>query len=117
VPFPSASCISFDEQALDLALEWSLAGRSPTCDKLMIEAIRRRLAVDGWEDAALFCVSIQQSHSLGLTPWQTAPCDVDPDSPRPGDEEAAELLRRMAAAGISIFHPDPIQALAKVKSS
>jgi hypothetical protein len=70
-----------------------------------------------WFAVATLAVHDCQVRSLALRPWQTAPMHVaDPDNPKPGDEEAAELLRRLLAAGLSRFEPSPIEALAAAEA-
>jgi hypothetical protein len=52
-----------------------------------------------------------------LKPWQPPPCRVRagdleaPPSDVFGCREAAELLQRMLALGISRWHPDPLKAI------
>ena len=90
-----------DEAALVLALDRvtrraELERREQVADKLREE---------GWRAAAEFCASVQQSETLRLRPWQQPPCNIDPDLFAPSEAAAAELLRRMLAAGVSRFTP------------
>jgi hypothetical protein len=64
-----------------------------------------------WYAAARFAAYSVQIDSLHLRPWESPPCVVDEDSPEPGDEVAANFLRRMLALGISRFDPDPLAAI------
>jgi hypothetical protein len=66
----------------------------------------------------LFAVGLLQTRSLRLRPWEAPPCDTRSGDPaalygsRPGE---VELLRRMTAAGVSRYHPSPLQALAAIE--
>lgn len=70
-----------------------------------------------WIRIATRLVSVAQSANLHLRPWQAAPIDtcddglVDDDCYGRRSGEVA-LRRRMVAAGVSIFEPDPERALA-----
>lgn len=79
---------------------------------------------DGWTSAAMFAAYCLRMKSLALKPWQIAPMDIDDadnadDGRGPvqagfdGRYEAAALLKRMLAAGISRFDGDPEAALAR----
>jgi hypothetical protein len=63
-----------------------------------------------------------QSKNLNLTPWQSPPfraslCDLDkPFGDPSGKHESAELLQRLRGAGLSIFEPHPLQALAPAEA-
>ena len=70
------------------------------------------LAHDGWAETASFASYHVQSKALGLLPWQEPPCDGDSEQP---DPDATRLMEKMLAAGISKYHPDPLQALAEAK--
>ena len=89
------------------------------------EQIKEKLREESWEEVAIFCAECCQERSLHLKPWQIPPCTIEnPDDPNAGAlrsdypglasdgrREAAALLKRMLAAGISRFHPDPLAAL------
>jgi hypothetical protein len=91
------------------------------------ERINRTLAKEGLakagHDAAYRC----QYDALKLRPWDMTPscinpCEIDamiargPNDPTPhSDYNAAVLLRKMLAAGISRWEPDPMVALAQAK--
>ena len=54
--------------------------------------------------------------ALKLYPWQQPPCDADED----GDDgeingDGVKLLRKMLAAGLTRYEPDPLAALEAVK--
>ena len=78
------------------------------------------LKTDPWSEVGEFAAMHCQTRALGLPPWQFAPCCInDPDAELavPGGNDlhgrkaAAELLKRMLAAGVSRWDPDPLQAL------
>jgi hypothetical protein len=92
-----------DKAALDLALETVLRGKEPG----RADQVRDMLREDGWEYAAKFCSSLLQRQRLQLKPWDKPPCRLD----SPDDSPAGRLLRRMLAAGMSRYDPNPIQVL------
>ena len=55
-----------------------------------------------------------QSDTLKLRPWQLPPCTAKQDDPNERDKEA-QALRKMLAAGLSRYEPDPLAALGKVR--
>ena len=70
-----------------------------------------------WEEVASFAASCCQSRTLKPYPWQSPPCYVAEDD---GDDceinaDAVKLLRKMLAAGVSRYEPDPLAALAAAK--
>jgi hypothetical protein len=75
-----------------------------------------------WQAAAEFASCSVQREALRLKPWQLAPCEVDAgDVDAPGYEhrrtaQAAKLLRRLLAAGLSRWEPDPLGALNEADS-
>jgi hypothetical protein len=86
---------------------------------------RRAAQLDGmlaerpWLEVAQFAAYCCQTDALRLKPWERPPCHGDYPS-RPGNplnlasaRAAASLLKRMRAAGISKYHPDPLAALAE----
>jgi hypothetical protein len=81
-----------DEAALDLAWE-TFREREPNTD-------RKRFAV----------YSLQYGN-LQLKPWQRPPVQLDLDAD-PRSCDCQKILKRMARAGISRFHPNPLAALA-----
>jgi hypothetical protein len=81
------------------------------------DQIDHMLGREDWFGAARFAAYGAQSRTLKLKPWQPPPCWVragDLEEPF-GDvfraREAAELLQRMLALGISRYHPDPLKAI------
>jgi hypothetical protein len=96
-----------DMVALQLAIVKARAG-----NKQRARQLDEMLTDRGWLAAAEFAAYCCQFDTLHLKLWQTPPCCVrDENEPRVGEEEAAKLLRRMAKAGISRWHPDPLAAL------
>lgn len=108
-----------DRAALKLAIETYSAWDIGCAEQ--IKALMRR---DGWPRAAVFAASCCQSDVLDLKPWQIPPCHIlnadnpddglGPDQPGPasdGRHQAAQLLRRMLALGVSKYHPDPLAAI------
>jgi hypothetical protein len=68
----------------------------------------------GWPEAAASAVHHLQIKNLVLKPWQCPPCDCHSDEIGPGyGRSRGEVLlrRRMLAAGLSLYEPDPIAAL------
>jgi hypothetical protein len=62
-----------------------------------------------WLEAAeAACYSLQYDN-LKLLPHQSPPSSVALDDDR--DRDATELLRRLLAAGLSRYEPDPLKAL------
>jgi hypothetical protein len=80
------------------------------------EQIDAMVAEDGWQYAAEFAAHVLQVRALSLRPWETPPCSEDADDPD-GDKAAQALLREMLAAGVSRYHPNPVQALEAKKRS
>jgi hypothetical protein len=86
--------------------------------------INRRLDPERWFLAARSAAYVCQCDALRPEPWQPVPANeyvsvTDDDSeygPVMGRAAAAELLRRLLAAGLSRYEPDPIEALARVEA-
>ena len=89
----------------------SLSGGSPARTRYAIAAICR---------GARHC----QSRNLGLKPWENLPLWIDdlaaalcePFDDQTGTREAAELLKKMLAAELSKYEPDPIRAIAEAEA-
>jgi hypothetical protein len=107
-----------DHLALELALEQfrEKSGR--------VEEIDQIFAARPWREVAEFAAYYMQMATLNLKPWQIPPCWItDPDNPincqspaeseqqYEGRQEAARLLRQMRDAGVSRWHPDPLNAI------
>jgi hypothetical protein len=88
-----------------------------TFSALDAEQIDHMLAREDWFEVARFAAYSCQYRTLKLKPWQPPPCRVRAGDleAQPGDvfgcREAAELLQRMLALGISRWHPDPLKAI------
>ena len=77
--------------------------------KRQFEALRARGR--SYQQIARLASYVEQCRNLELRPHEVAPCWViDPDDPRI-DQEAAKLVREMLKAGVSQYHPNPMQAI------
>jgi hypothetical protein len=94
------------------------------------ERINEKLAQEGLEKAGRDAAYACQYATLRLRPWDWTPSWVEPSqidaiiargkdntAPQQGDYNAAVLLRKMLAAGISRWEPDPMEALAKKRGA
>jgi hypothetical protein len=104
-----------DLDALTRALE--IARRDPRRAKQLEDKEKTY----GWADAAHLAAYACQCDALKLRPWQDPPMYGDStdgvdDFPNAGRSSAADLLRRLLAAGLSRFEPDPKQALARAET-
>jgi hypothetical protein len=105
-----------DREALKRALK--LARAESEAEREHLAGILSR---QGWQEAATRAAYFLQCRALRLKPWQAPPLDCNGES-APGvygcqPEEAAALVRRMLAAGLSIFDPDPLGALERAESA
>ena len=108
-----------DREALERALEQERQ-MSSSADRVHLD---EQLKCRGWfsvaEDAAYIC----QRKNLQLKLWQPVPFYITDiagtiakgDDGISGDYRAALLLKRMLAAGLSRYEPDPVRALARAK--
>jgi hypothetical protein len=94
-----------DKAALESAMQ--IARREPGRS----EQLDAKLETESWFDVAWFAAGCVQGRALHLRPWEESPCHVDEDDPQERDKQAQALLRRMLAAGVSRYHPDPLRAL------
>jgi hypothetical protein len=104
-----------DLDALTRAME--IARRDPRTAK----QLENKEKIYGWADAARFAAYCCQCDALKLRPWQDPPMYGDStdgidDFPNAGRAAAADLLRRLLAAGLSRFEPDPMKALARAET-
>jgi hypothetical protein len=65
---------------------------------------------EAWTEVAEGCAYSEQIEALGLRPWEDPPMYGGLDG---SQHRAAELLRKMLAAGLSRWEPDPVAALAE----
>jgi hypothetical protein len=85
--------------------------------------IEQKLRDEPWEDVARFAAYSCQCDALNPEPWQPVPAndyvvtDRDDEGPVMGRKAAAELLRRLLAAGLSRYEPDPINALERAEAT
>jgi hypothetical protein len=108
-----------DRAALELALKLTRA------EPNRAEQIEWKLKEDGWLATAMFASYHRQCDALNLCD-EIPPCDIDdPDvalkGPNEGPwcwgaHEAARLVKRMMAHGISRFHPSPLEAIEAAKA-
>jgi hypothetical protein len=110
-----------DREALERAID--MARRESPAQRKQIDDM---LAKDGWDETARFAAYACQDGNLKLAPWQMPPCwirgNLDALLAAPvtghdhrGQRQAALLLKRLLAAGLSKYEPDPEAALAKAE--
>src|SRR5262245_56299866 len=68
-----------------------------------------------WDLVADMACHICQARALSLKPWQCSPSSADENDPNERDKDAQKLLRKMLAANVSRYDPDPLAALKKKK--
>ena len=110
-----------DEAALLLAVE-SMRGMG----RLQRAQIDGMLARQPFFASARFASYYMQTENLSLMPWETPPVWIDDieaalaaddeDADTKKIREAALLLQRMLALGISRYHPDPLHAIAEAEA-
>ena len=98
-----------DRDALERAMQ--IAQRDP----VRAEQLQAKLEDEPWVEVAKFASYSCQYDALALKPWQEPPCVADEDNPDEQDKKAQHLLRKMLAAGVSRYDPDPLKALAGAK--
>src|SRR5262245_10734916 len=98
---------SKDDIALKRAMQIASQG------KLRKQQLDDMLRDRDWYEVASFAASCCQSQALQLKPWQSPPCVCDEDDPDERDKQGQALLKRMLAARISRYDPDPLAALEK----
>jgi len=104
-----------DIAALTLAIEYTR--RDPSRN----EQLDSMLQDGSWIEVAEFASYHCQMETLRLDPADSPPCWInDPDATLAGKNddawcygahEAARLVKKMQALGISKYHPDPIKAI------
>jgi hypothetical protein len=84
---------------------------------------RFREAKEPWEKIGLHAASRCQCRALKLAPWQTAPCDAEPNQideagfEHRGTAVASALLGKLLTANLSRYEPDPERALATIEQA
>jgi hypothetical protein len=110
-----------DRQALERAIE--IRRQESAAERQWLDELLKERT---WRDVAESCVYGCQCKALQLKPWEAPPITVrhDPDEvlqwkdhPRPSYLRAAQLLKRLLAAGLSRYEPDPLRALERVEAS
>jgi hypothetical protein len=100
-----------DRDALKRAIEMARTLLEP----IIAEAVDRMSKSGTLEEAGRYASYHLQMKSLRLRPWMCPPCDsddkVDPTGLSGGKPEEVALRRRMIAAGLSVYEPDPLGAL------
>jgi hypothetical protein len=104
-----------DKAAMQRAIEM-LRGRGGE-DRRQIEEM---LSERGFAEAGPFAAYSLQCSRLALKPWMAPPCHAheeveltDCDDSYGNRRAEVELLRRLLAAGLSRWEPDPVAALKK----
>jgi hypothetical protein len=92
-----------DRDALQRALDMTLA------EPDRAEQLQHKLQNNGWHEAAKFAAYHQQVKNLRLQPWQSPPCSAGTRTYV--DEEILEISRRLVRLGLSLFEPDPLDAI------
>jgi len=108
-----------DREALTRAIEICRTPRKD--DPGRPEQIDHFLATRPWFNVATFAAQCCQRDALRPKLWQPTPCriaDVEATLARGNDGingayAAAKLLKRMLAAGLSRYEPEPLKALAE----
>jgi hypothetical protein len=105
-----------DDEALQLCIDNTLAEGGAA--RMQIED--KLASGEPWDGVGRFCAYSCQCRNLRLPPWLPTPSKVDETLGRaPGwsrtDPATLVLLKRMLAAGISRYHPDPLKALAEAE--
>ena len=85
--------------------------------------INQMRRTDPFEEIGTFAVQHCQSRNLGLKPWENLPLWIDdlaaalcePFDDQTGTREAAELFKKMLAAGLSKYEPDPLAAIGEAE--
>jgi hypothetical protein len=110
--------MSYEEASAEadaVAMEEALA--KALADPREREGVLARLQEGRRQDAVEYAVYALQYAALGLRVWEMPPFSCDADDPEPDDCDvrSQKILRRMLAAGISRYDPDPLKALAAAR--
>ena len=101
IPGGKMALTKIDKAALELAME---IARKDASTRKQLDA---KLKDESWQAVAEFAAYGCQIRSLKLRPWQDPPCFGDPDGLKTEDQ----LARRLIDAGVSVWHPSPLEAL------
>jgi hypothetical protein len=110
-----------DRDALARAL---IAGRAESPGRA--KQIDSKLQHESWQEVAEFAAHCVQGRSLNLQPWQKPPLCYfshlesalrEPYGDVAGAREAAEVLKKMLALGLSRFEPNPLQAIQQAEAN
>jgi hypothetical protein len=108
---PTTKLRRIDRAALERAL--AACRESPEQAARYEEMLRSK----SWREAAESAAYSMQVKTLKLKPWQAPPCGCRSDEIGRGyGHSRGEVLlrRRMLAAGLSLYEPNPIAALEKI---
>jgi hypothetical protein len=104
-----------DRPAMQAAIE-ELLRLEPTWN----ETVAGMLETQPFEAVGAWAATICQVRNMRLKSWECPPADstnVREPCDRYGSRpDEVELLRRLLRAGVSRYHPDPMQALAAAKA-
>ena len=95
-----------DFDAMQRAIAW-VRQESPDRAAQIEDKFKR----EGFEAAGRFAASVAQNKTLQLKPWETPPSNIWGNFCSRG----IELRDRLLAAGLSVYEPDPIKALAETE--
>ena len=101
-----------DLEAMRLAIE------TLRKDPELASTIEAMLQTQSEQEVGTFAAELSQCRALHLRPWEAPPCDsadVAPSDHYGSRPNEVALLRRMLAAGLSRYEPDPMQALAAIE--
>jgi hypothetical protein len=111
--------LEVDNEALRRGLALALADD----ERWMREKLRDvERGLDTWQSVAEWACHGWQRRNLSLKPWECPPMRACPGATGHGryyfnQPKAAALRQRLIDAGLSIYEPDPLGALAKVEAA
>jgi hypothetical protein len=109
---PAADLSAEDIDALKRALK--LMQEAGEAERAHYDAIHKE---SGWREAAIRAAYSAQVKSLDLRPWQAVPFEAADEIDEAGGygktEAEVGLRQRLLAAGLSLYEPDPIEALTR----
>jgi hypothetical protein len=98
-----------DHAAMARAIDWIRTKSPGPNDAKLIDHVLER---EGFARAGEYAADIAQHVNLKLRSFECAPCNIWGNVDQSG---AIALRDRLLAAGISLFEPNPTQALAEVE--